>query len=132
MKRLAMILTFVSLFVGCGAEDEKSGAAPEISDLVYTPKTAAVGALLTVNGTLNFEDPDGDVTQVGFRGQAPDGKWTPETLAAVQTPSAQTRGSATFAAGLLPPSAGTYRFEVWLVDDKGNESNALTGEVEAQ
>jgi hypothetical protein len=43
-----------------------------------------------------------------------------------------TAGTATLLLALTVPAAGTYGFDVWLRDEAGNESNHLTGTLEAQ
>ena len=109
-----------------------AAAHPIVSDLKYSPDTATVGQKTTVNGSVTFEAPNGNVTLLGLAITLPDG--TSQDLPKIEVKDAAglKKGWTSFVFYLVPPAAGTYDFEVWLVDADGNESNRLTGKVGAE
>lgn len=108
------------------------GDPPEISNLTMTPQTVPVGAATTVSGTMNFSDADGDVDKIAAAVIVPGGARTELDPVPVQTVGDPTAGMVNYAFLIAPPSPGSYTVELWLIDDSGNESNLLSGQLLAQ
>lgn len=107
---------------GCAADD---GTAPEISDLTATPTTMTVGQQVTVTGTLHFDDPEGDLDQLGAEITIPDGTKQALRNVDLSTVGTVTTGTLTWALIVVPPAAGTYTLALWVTDANGNDSNRL-------
>jgi hypothetical protein len=76
-KFFGVLVIFLFLFVGCGSDDcevcprppRPSGSPPVISNLQCNPASAAVGqggGAITMDCSLFFRDPDGDLDAVVF------------------------------------------------------------------
>ncbi|HVH47447.1 MAG TPA: hypothetical protein VM925_34165 [Labilithrix sp.] len=136
--RFAALSLFVVL-VGCtnasAQEDstqKSTGAAPTISDLTYGPNETNVGQSTLVSGELVFEDVDGDVAELALEVRVP-GTDVPQALPRQSTKANGTQnGKVAIVVSLAPPVVGDYEFVVYLVDAKGNESNRLTGVIQAK
>ncbi|MGE0870745.1 MAG: hypothetical protein AB7P03_19420 [Kofleriaceae bacterium] len=115
---------------GCASDDP--GDPPAISDLTYSPDTWTVGQQTLISGTLAFHDPDADVEKIGFELRLPGGATQPVSPGPTPGTSGRTDAGVSFAIGVVPPAAGAYSFEVWLIDEAGNESNRLSGTANAQ
>ena len=117
------------LLVGCGDDD---GDTPTASALTYSPDTIPGGQQSAINGTLHFEDPDADLTQLGASVTLPDGTVQELPLTALQGYAGQSTGQVTMTLAIVPPVAGTYGFEVWLIDAQAHASNRLQGTLHVQ
>jgi hypothetical protein len=100
-----------------------------ISNLVYTPSTVAIKKNPTnviINGTFDFDNASGGVAYM---------KLTTSTGAdlTVDIPAnTQTKGTLSGSFFVtLPATPGTYTFQVWITDAKGNISNKLQGSITA-
>jgi hypothetical protein len=125
---MRLVICGLLLSLGCGGVQ---GTPPVISNLVYSPKTIAVGQATTISGTVDFTDIDGDVDKIAITLSAAGQTQTlPETT--VQNTSGVKQGTLNFALEVGTASAGTAQFSVALIDKAGNESNALMGAVTAQ
>ncbi len=129
MRKLYLFLTLPTL-VGCG--DGKEGNAPSISNLDYSPTTAAVGDFPVVSGTFDFSDVDADAELLGVAVDTPSGQHGAAPPEPAQGVNGQETGTVFFAFQLDTSSAGSYDFELWLIDEQGNASNRLVGLVYAQ
>lgn len=126
--RLAAILAPL-FFVATACTDDSS--APEISDLTATPSSMTVGQQVTVSGTLVFEDPDGDLAQLGGELTLPDGRVQPLQMTDLLGVGDMKSGTLGWRMTVVPPSAGTYTLTLWLTDGDGNESNRLAATATA-
>jgi hypothetical protein len=139
-RRAGWILPLLSVSVtvlaaACGDDGGPSGptgTAPVIADLSYSPAAITVGQQNTITGSFTFSDPDGDLKEIVVSVTTPDGQTQELPPQALQGEAGQTDGAGTIMLLLVPPAAGTYTLEVWLTDDGGNESNHLTGTLDAQ
>ncbi len=127
--RLALVLAFAPVVAACDSGDE--GTAPVISNLAINPVTLTTGQQSTVTGSLNFEDPEAGVVQFGIDVILPGGALQSLPLSDVQGSTGLTAGTVSIAVLLIPPHVGSYRFDIWLVDDAGHESNRLTDSLVA-
>ena len=60
-----LFLTTLLILSSCGGSSDSSGSIPSIDNLSYSPQKAFLnddGGSKTVNGTITFNDPDGDVS----------------------------------------------------------------------
>jgi hypothetical protein len=111
---------------GCAA-----GEPPSISNLALAPTTITAGEATQVTGGVDFEDADGDVSDVFF-GLALDGEDQGETSQEVAGADGLSSGRAAFILQLQPPVPGEIDVSVWLVDAEGNESNTLSETIVAE
>ena len=121
----------MALVAACGDEPD-AGTAPMISDLTYSPASGTVGTQINISGQFYFEDLDADVSGLGVEIELPDGSKQTLPTQAPQGTRGVNAGTIMFALALLPPTAGTYDFDIWLTDDGGNASNRLSGTIEVQ
>jgi hypothetical protein len=112
------------LLLGCGGD---GGDPPAISALTYGPDTIPSAQQSSVSGTLQFQDPDADLTQLGAAVTLPDGTVQELPLTALQGYAGQVTGRVTLTLTIVPPVAGTYGFEVWVIDAQDHASNRLEG-----
>jgi hypothetical protein len=128
-----MFRHFIVLAIAaCSANTDppaSNGAVPKISNMVLTPDMVKVGQQTTLQGTLDFEDADGDlktlVASIKQGGQVSNNS-TP-----VQNLAGQKAGTAALAFALVIPSEGAVEISATLVDTKGNSSNTLTKTIQA-
>ncbi|MGE0551732.1 MAG: hypothetical protein AB7O24_28885 [Kofleriaceae bacterium] len=115
----------------CTSEDP--GEAPEISGLTYAPDTMAVGEQTILDGSVAFHDPEGDLAEIALLWHLPSGGEQLFPNGPVQGPAIDhADGALQFALSMIAPEAGAYSFELWVIDEAGNESNRLTGGLTAQ
>lgn len=125
--------SLLSLFVACAAcSTDDPGHAPSISMLAYGPMAVSVGQQTAITGTLEFVDDDADVATLGIELTLPGGSRQALPLVDIEHAPGQTTDTVSFSLLLVPPRAGEYAFDLWLVDLAGQESNRLTGSLEAQ
>jgi hypothetical protein len=120
----AITLGLVALACGGGGGANGSGSAPTISNLQYSPNAAVFnqgGGTIAINGTLDFSDPDGDVTTLRLTTTA----GSQDT--AIQGASGIKSGSLMGAFSLSTTQLGHFTFQVSLLDGKGHQSNSLSG-----
>jgi hypothetical protein len=122
------------LLLGCflSACTDEPGAAPEISELTFSPTTLTAGVQGTVSGQLQFVDPDGDASKLGFEVILPDQTQQTLPLADLQNVGSQTEGAIGWAVIVAPPTPGNYRFFVFIRDAEGHDSNKLEGTLTVQ
>jgi hypothetical protein len=134
MKLLALLPIALLLF-GCGSDgDGDGGTAPGISNLEYSPNSAHVGeggGAVTVTGTMDFVDPDGDLDFVRFRYRpCGTGDWTNNDVD-ITGVSGLTSGTITFTGYIdttCPPGSNTAQASAF--DEAGHQSNTLNASWE--
>jgi hypothetical protein len=121
----------LAAIAGCGDEsagDTPAGDAPHISDLSYSPNTGTVNQQLTIIGQVVFTDVDADANRFAAEVRGPGlSASVPATAATGVT--GHTEGTLIFQLTILPPVAGDYEFDIWMIDAQGNLSNRLTGAI---
>ena len=135
MKRstIWMLVAFLFFVVSCGGggSDTSSSSgpvstAPGISNLTFTPTSVQVGdggGAATVTGSVEFIDKEGDLTTLKIRS-------TDGTVADVELTSdynGLTSGTIPVIVIVDTSTAGSFPFQVWVVDAAGNSSNELSG-----
>ena len=117
------------LLSACASDD---GTSPNISALTYSPNTATPGQVVTVTGTFTFDDDDGDLAELGAEVTLPDQTKQMLPMTDLRGVGDMTTGTLGFQMQIIPPTAGTYSFSLWITDDADNESNRLDGTLAAQ
>lgn len=125
----AALLSCLAL-VACASDD--NGAVPTITNLTLSQTTLPVGQQTTVSGTVAFEDPDGDLMELGVELTLPDTSKQTLPMTPLQNIGTMTSGTIAWSLIIAPPSAGTYGMELWTVDANGNASNRLDAALTAQ
>jgi hypothetical protein len=132
MRRFLLAGIVSSLLVACGGGggSDGGGTAPTISNLNYSPMTAFIndgGGTVTVQGTINFADPDGDIASYVLTIYDSNGS-------VVQTLSDPIPGIGGITEGIghIFVSANTtvvddYNVTVYLIDSNDHPSNTLSG-----
>lgn len=128
--KLLIPLILSLLASACSSED--LGSSPEISELNYTPASVATDALTTVQGTMHFADADGDLLEMLVIMSDPAGNEREMPAIDVVDAVGKKAGILTLALTLALPEPGVYPFEIRVVDQNGNESNALLGSITAE
>lgn len=122
------LLLGLTLLAACTSE----GASPEIASLTYSPESLTVGQQTTITGTFTFDDPDGDLDELGAEVVMPGGARQAFPMTDVRNVATTTEGTITWAMVVVPPAAGAYQLELWVTDADGNASNRLTGTFEVR
>jgi hypothetical protein len=123
-------LALIPCVLACTTDEP---VAPTISELTYNPTTITVGQQATVTGTVRFDDPDGDVAQLGIEIVLPNQQHQNLPLTDVQgLVGMMTEGTIGWAIIVVPPLAGRYGFSLWITDSEANASNKLDGSLMAQ
>ena len=115
----------------CGGSSDSSGSIPNIDNLSYSPQKAFLndnGGSITVNGTITFNDPDGDVSSYVLT--VYDSNLNAVSKLSDPIPGVVGMKNGTLLLSLLVNTtvADIYSVEVYLIDSKNNSSNTLTGE----
>ena len=107
--------------------ENESNQSPVISNLFFSPESVNVGQgeIVTVNVNIDFSDAEGDITTLRVSSAGVMDVTTPITGMNGQT-SGTINGVITF----LADTAGTYPFEIWVIDSEGHSSNKLEGSFE--
>ena len=137
--RLFTLLPIALLLFGCGLDGDGNGdggTAPAISNLYYSPTSAHVGdggGAVTVNGILDFIDPDGDLDFIRVRSR-PCGTGDWETInTPISAVSGLTSGSVAFVSvvdTLSCPAGLNNTTQVSTFDEAGHQSNILNAPFE--
>ncbi len=116
---------------GCSKNDDNlvppNTSKLTISNIVYNPITVNITKNPTnviINGTVDFENALGGVAYMRLTTS------TGADLSVDIPANTQTKGtlSGSFFVA-LPATPGTYTFQVWIIDGKGNSSNKLQGSI---
>jgi hypothetical protein len=115
---------------GGGGGGDGSGTAPSLSNLQYSPQAAFIndgGGFIDIFGTIDFTDPDGDLASfviiVFDSSHVEVGRLSGPIVGAAGI----TAGQAAFVMTVDTTVAGDFSFSTYVVDSKGNQSNALNG-----
>ena len=127
VARIAWLAMAAVTISSCGGLGGDGDHAPSISGLRYSPAAAVETAAGTasVSVQVDFSDAGGDVVSARMTSSAGADTTVPlSNLSGVKSGA----GSATFVVAI--DAAGSYTFDVWLIDSRGNVSNKLTGAFE--
>jgi hypothetical protein len=123
LMRRALVSFVLVVLSGCGPE------APQIRDLKYSPNAGLVGEQTTISGTIQYTDPDNDISQSVVELYAPNGmliSTTPPTP--IQNVGQGPIGSVGFSIERWTPEVeGIHRFNIYIIDLRGAPSNKLQG-----
>jgi len=131
MSRHAPCL-LLALCVAVGCEDaEDAGTPPSLDALELDATDVVAGSPSTLRGTLDFTDPDGDVTEAELTLSEPSG-----ARSTVATPivgvDGRTEATVTLQVTVLAPTAGTYEVTAVLLDAQGNVSESASASFDAE
>ena len=137
MNRFASTLSTLSILASlasCSSSDPPAkGSAPTIRDLKATPTTVPVGKATTVNMQFAFEDADADVNDAKVEVARADGtKQTVQAGGSAGQASGNKAGQMALLLALQPPAPEKLTVNVWVVDQRGNESNRLPVIIDVQ
>jgi len=132
---IAMLIMMACMALyACGGGGGGGGGpfetAPAITNLTYYPSSAQLndgGGTILVTGTVDFSDPDGDVSSFTIVTYNTAGQQLSSTTNPVQGVNGHTSG--TVVVSVLAPTtvAGDYTFQVFLIDASNRTSNRLSG-----
>ncbi len=126
---MALLLVFFMVGCGGGGGGGEANHAPVISNLRFSPTSATFrqgGGSVTVTGYIDFTDSGGDLS-IGRLTSPAAGVDITIPITGI---SGQTSGTIYGVFNVSTESIGTYTFEVWVIDSKGNNSNKLSGTFE--
>jgi hypothetical protein len=123
------LLAATLLFATACASDD--GTPPAITGLTYSPMTATHGVVVTVTGSFTFDDDDGDLADLHGELTLPDQTKQSLPKADIRALGDMKTGTLGFQLQALPPTVGSYKFQLWVTDDADNESNRLDGTLTA-
>ena len=130
--RIGVVLVFAGCASNSGDESPTmAGTAPTIRGLTISPMTIEVAKLATLSGQFDFEDPDGDLAQIGLTIRTA-GQSTTVPKSNLQNLSGQKSGKGIYAAAAQVPQAGPVDLLVVVYDAAGHASNELQVTVAAQ
>lgn len=101
-----------------------SGANPSIANLEFSPNSAPQGeggGAVTVMFTINFSDPDGNVSTLTFKSPAKTNTVPVNNVNGLKT------GQLRITSTKDTSTKGIFPFEIWVTDSAGLDSNHLTG-----
>jgi hypothetical protein len=115
---------------GCKKDSvQPGGSSLTISNLQYDPSVVTIKQVKTtffMNGTITFTNASGGVAKL---------RLTTSTGADLTVLIQSNTESGGTLSGLfeitIPQTAGSHTFQVWIIDNKGNPSNKLQGNVQA-
>jgi hypothetical protein len=107
-----------------------NGSAPKISNMVLSPDTAKINQTVTISGTVDFEDADGDIKTLSAALKLSNGQVSGGDTA-VQNLVGQKTGAAALTFAVNIPVEGAVEISATLIDAKGNKSNTLTKTIQA-
>jgi hypothetical protein len=122
-------LAVFALLAGCSSGGD--GKAPSIAALTYSPMTVPAGVQTTVSGSFTFTDEDGDADQLGIDVTLPDNSTQSLPKSDLQNVGDMTSGTIAFSVFITPPTAGSYKFAIFITDEGDNTSNKLMGTLTA-
>ncbi len=112
------------------APAQAPNTAPSVEALVFSPTAAEQGKAITVTGSFVASDIDKNWATARYRFRRPNGSALPEASVSITaTLTGKDSGEITFSRALTPDAAGTWAFEVKLVDAAGALSNTASGEL---
>ncbi|HEY5945697.1 MAG TPA: hypothetical protein VIV40_09410 [Kofleriaceae bacterium] len=127
--RTMLLLCSCLTIAACTSDDT---TPPTISNLTFSPNALPVGQQTTINGTIGFADPDGDLDQLGVEITLPDQSKQALPMTDLQNVGTMTDGTIAWALIIAPPAAGAYHLSLWITDVDGHASNHLEANATAQ
>ena len=85
-----------------------------------------------VDCSLNYQDPEGDIKTLDFEYTVPDLTVHQGEEIPLSGVLGVTEGKANFNIYVKVTVPGEYLVRIWLVDEKGNKSNSLEGNITAR
>jgi hypothetical protein len=133
MKKSFLLLVFLTLFfiLSCSSGGSSSGggggAAPSLLSFAINPTTARTSTVVASTVSFTYTDADGDLDGGSLVIHSnDDGTETSIALSSSFQGSTSGTGGGTFRFQ-TQARAGTYTYQIWLVDRRGNRSNIITG-----
>lgn len=112
----------MALVVGCAGD----GAAPNVKDLTISNASAlSVGKTGTLEGLVTVEDVDGDLDELYAEIVIPDGRSQTLGPQKLQGTSGVKGAQVKLLLAVQPPQPGEYTLNVWIRDEKDNDSPKL-------
>jgi len=112
----------MALVVGCAGD----GAAPNVKDLTISNASAlSVGKTGTLEGLVTVEDVDGDLDELYAEIIIPDGRSQTLGPQKLQGTSGVKGAQVKLLLAVQPPQPGEYTLNVWIRDEKDNDSPKL-------
>ena len=133
LKTRVSVLFLASTLAACGggggsATDTPAGTAPTISALSFSPDAAYVDTVtgeLTVVGTLDFADPDGDIVSLTIVVRDESGQVTDDFTTPILDIAGSTSGTIQGELVADASVAGRYTVQVYITDSRDHRSNQL-------
>lgn len=133
LKTRVAVLFLASTLVACGGgggsgTDGSTGTAPTISALSFSPDAAYVDTVtgeLTVVGTLDYVDPDGDIASLTIVVRDQSGLIIDDFTTPVLDIAGSTSGTIQGELVADASVAGIYRVQVYISDSRDHRSNQL-------
>ncbi len=132
--KFSILAIIMALMIGCGGGGGGGGGAqgtnPAITSLMYSPTSAflnAGGGFIVVSGTINFSDPNGDVSTLTISTFTSGGQSLSSATTAVQGAAGKTSGVIGVSVAVPTTAVGSYTFQVFVTDAAGHASNTLSG-----
>src|SRR5512139_3172151 len=128
---LLVCVTVSLLFLICscdGGEGGSDAAAPSISNLQYSPRSAVVsaGGVATVTATFDFADDDGDVSSLTLTTFDPAGNQLTAQSTPVEGTAGMRTGSITGTVHVGTGTLGNFGFQMFVTDGAGLRSNIVS------
>ena len=125
---LMALLLLAACGGGGGGDDSPTSTPPSISNLRFSPTWAALNSgTATVTGTVDFVDPQGDLSTVTMTTFDAAGQQLSTQTVAVQNVAGRTAGTISGTAQYATTAPGASSFQIFVTDASGLSSNALTG-----
>jgi hypothetical protein len=139
-KASSLFIGFVTLFFaisltacgGGGGGDSTSNTPPSINNLSFSPEGAYLndgGGSITINGTIDFFDPDGDITSYVLTIRDSSNNIIATLSDPIPGISGITSGTLLLSTLVNTTIVEVYSFSVYLDDSSGNVSNTLSGNM---
>jgi hypothetical protein len=129
--RSTRLFAVVTCFALAGCSEGDKGTAPTISAFSLDDATVQVGAVETLDGSVAFVDPDGDLSSVEIEMVTPSGG-SVMAQAAVVNAEGVTEGTSALQVPVQATEAGTHSLFLVAMDSEGNTSNELEATFEAE
>jgi hypothetical protein len=114
------------MFVACGPPDEiNTNSPPTIYNLVYQPNTITTNTDFTIFCSVDYEDKNADVKSMDFIAHFPDNTDYEGEEIELEEEYGVEKGTSHFQIYIHVTLAGLYLVDIWLIDEKRNESNRL-------
>lgn len=125
LARGMLLALAAAALVTAGCSDDP----PTIRNLMYSPNAATTGVMASINGTVDYTDSDGDISQSQFNLVAPSGAAQMSSMVPIMDTEQGPIGTVDFTIEFTPMEMGVYHFDFWIIDLQGRESNHLQGPI---